>query len=258
MYQDFSPRAKQAIRYLSIALLVGLVLAVFSFTMNTLNTVSTGKQFSVTGEGSTSVRPDVAVFNATVITQSANIEDAQEENTKKSDATIEFLKKAGVEEKDIKTSGYNIYPQYQYFDNPTCYSESCPAPRAPQIIAYEVRHTLEIKGRDLEKVDELLSGVVASGANEIGSIQFTVDDPEALLEGVRAEAIANAKEKAESLADELGVSLKGVASFSESTNGVPAYDLARNQSGGGYGGGGPIQEGEQEITIVVNVTYNFR
>lgn len=258
MYQDFSPRAKQAVRYLAIALLVGLVLAVFSFTLNALNTVSTGKQFSVSGEGSVSVRPDVAVFSATVITQSESIEEAQNENSEKSDATIEFLKEQGVEEKDIQTAGYNIYPQYQYFDNPTCYAESCPAPRAPRIIAYEVRHTLEIKARDLEKVDQLLSGVVASGANEIGSISFTVDNPDAVLGEARQEAIANAKEKAEALADELGVSLKGVASFSETTNGVPVYDFARNQSGGGYGGGGPIQEGEQEVTIVVSVTYNFR
>jgi len=257
MYQDFSPQLQRAVRYLVLALLVGLVFAAFAFGINTVNSVSSAKQFSVTGEGSSSVRPDVAVFNATVITQSEKIEEAQDENTKKSDATINFLKESGVEEKDIRTAGYDIYPQYQYFDNSTCYAESCPAPRAPKIVSYEVRHTIEVKARDLQIVNDLLDGVVAAGANEIGSVQFTVDDPDAILAEARAEAIANAKEKAETLADELGVGLRGVASFSESTGGVSFSDFAANR-GQGYGGGGPIQEGEQEITVMVNVTYNFR
>lgn len=257
MYQDFPPQAQRAVRYLSLALLVGLVFAAFAFAVNTINSVSLAKQFSVTGEGSASVRPDVAVFNATVITQSEEIEQAQDENTKKSDAAINFLKESGVEEKDIRTAGYDIYPQYQYFDNSTCYEESCPAPRAPKIIAYEVRHTIEVKARNLEAVDDLLDGAVAKGANEIGSVQFTVDDPEAVLEEARAEAIANAKDKAEGLAQELGVGLRGVASFSESTGGVTFSDFSRGE-GVGYGGGGPIQEGEQEITVMVSVTYNFR
>ena len=259
MYQDFSPNVRTAVRYLVLALLVGLVLAAFAFALNTLQSTSTAKQFSVSGEGSASVRPDVALFSATVVTQSENIETAQDENAEKSEAAISFLKESGVEEKDIRTSGYNIYPQYQYFDNPTCFAEPCPVPRAPRIVSYEVRHTVEVKARDLEMVDDLLDGVVGAGANEIGSIQFTVDDAEAVLEDARAEAITNAKNKAEALADELGVSLGGVASFSEVTGGVPvAFDSVRNQSGGGYGGGGPVQAGEQEITVNVTVTYNFR
>lgn len=224
------------------------------------------RQLAVAGEGKTTVKPDIAVFTAGVVTQAAKVKDAQAENTRKSNAIIDFLKKNGVEEKDIKTVQYNVYPQYSYMPVPPCLP---PGPcsiseiRPPKISFYQVNQTIEVKVRDLGKVDNLLSGVVSAGANEVGSIAFKVDDPEMARTAARKKAIDNATVKAQALAADLGVRLKRIVSFNEEGSGYPIYPMAMEYSksvglGGGAAPAPQVQPGEQEITANVTIVYEFR
>lgn len=225
------------------------------------------RQLSVAGEGKTRVKPDIALFTAGVVTQAAKVKDAQAENTRKSNAIIEFLKKSGVEEKDIKTTHYNVYPQYSYPPP----MPPCPPPgpcaiseiRPPKISFYQVNQTIEVKVRDLGKVDDLLAGVVAVGSNEVESITFKVDDPEAARAVARKNAIDNAKAKAKALADDLGVRLKRIVSYSDESGGYPPpyYDtrgLAEAKDMTAAAPGPQVQPGEQEITANVTIVYEFR
>lgn len=224
------------------------------------------RQLAVAGEGKTMVKPDVAVFTAGAVTQATKVKDAQAENTRKSNAVIDFLKKNGVEEKDIKTTEYNIYPQYQSSYPPPCvFPGPCPLTtiRPPEIVSYQVRQTIEIKVRDLGKVDDLLNGVVSAGANEVGSITFKVDDPEAARAIARKKAIDNAMAKAQTLANDLGVRLKKIVAYSdENTNYPQPYAVGLEARGGmamAQAAPGPqVQPGEQEVTANVTIVYEFR
>lgn len=223
------------------------------------------RQLAVAGEGKTTVKPDIAVFTAGVVAQAAKVKDAQAENTKKSNAIIKFLKKSGVDEKDIKTIQYNVYPQYSYMPVPPCPPPGpCPVSeiRPPKISFYQVNHTIEVKVRDLGKVDDLLSGVVSAGANEVGSIAFKVDDPEVARAAARKKAIDNATVKAQVLAADLGVRLKKIVSYNEEGSGYPIYQMAMEYGkGGGLAASAPapqVQPGEQEITANVTIVYEFR
>ena len=51
------------------------------------------RQLSVSGEGKTTVKPDVAVFTATTVTQAPKVKDAQVQNTTRSNAMLDFVKK---------------------------------------------------------------------------------------------------------------------------------------------------------------------
>lgn len=218
-------------------------------------------QINVTGEGKVIYRPDVAKLNATILTENEFLKVAQEENSKKSNVLVSYLKSAGLEEKDIKTTGYNIYPQYSY--PPPCPPYSvCPLDSdRPKIIGYQVRNSYEITIRDISKAGEILSGVVGSGVNEVSSLVFTIDQPEALKAEARKKAIDDARAKAEKLADDLNRRLGKIMNFYEST--FPPPIVFREMVLGKGGGAEPvptpsIRPGENEIVVSVSVTYEFR
>ena len=148
--------------------------------------------------------------NSAIPTKATTSKTAQDANSPKSRAVVEFLKKQGVEEKDIKTVSYNVYPQYSY-----------PRFDTPQINGYEVTQKFEVKIRDLDKTNIILDGLVLAGANNIANVSFTVDDPEKLKEEARSKAIKDAKKKADALEDQLGIRLGKIVNFSENTGGYP-------------------------------------
>ena len=255
--------------WLGIILLVGLAASSFAFAFSYLvsgwsavKSAVSNRQISVSGEGKISVKPDIAIFYATVITYSKKVGEAQDENSRKSNAVADYLKKSGVQEKDLRTLNYSISPQYQYFSARPCTIVSCPPSSPPQIVSYEVRNTLEVKVRDFTKLDDLLQGVVENGANEIGSINFSVDNPKMAQAQARKKAIDDAKSKAEVLARDLGVRLVKIINFSESGSPVPIYN--RQVEALGLGGGiaaspaPAVQPGEQEIQSNITITYEFR
>ena len=264
-----SSEVKKYLGGFSSPLLLGLILSAFTFAFwygvsgwKVLQDINLTRQITVSGEGKVAVKPDIATFTAGVVSQAKKVKDAQLDNTRRSNAIISYLKGQGLLEKDVKTVNYSISPQYQYFDTPPCYSSPCPPRKPPEIVAYQVSHTLEVKVRELDKVDDLLEGVVANGANEVGAINFTIDDEKGVLAEARKKAIDDAEAKARVLAQDLGVRLGKIAGFSESGGPIPIYARTFEAKGGGFGGDiaptPEVQPGEQEIRANVTITYEFR
>lgn len=263
------PLLKKYLGWATTPLLLGLVLSSFAFAywyVVSARDIRGGqeiRQLSVTGEGKVAVKPDIAIFSASVLTQAKKVGDAQAENSRRSNAVMAFLKGKGIEEKDIKTAGYSVYPQYAgaYTAPVICTVGSiCPPPRPPEISGYEVRHTIEIKVRNLDSADDLLEGVVSSGANEVSSLNFTLDKLESARAEARKKAIEDAKLKAETIANDMGVKLKRITGFSESGGPYPIFAYsAKSGIGGGADAATPeVKPGEQEIISNVTITYEFR
>lgn len=207
---------------------------------------------SVSGEGKIQAKPDIGLINLGVISEAPNVATAQKDNTEKMNKITQAMKDLGVEEKDLKTTNYNIYPKYQY----TTSGRS-------NIIGYEVNQTLEVKIREnlMSKIGDILSKAAELGANQIGSLSFTFDDPEALKTQARKKAIENAKEKAKVLTDDLGVKIVRIINFIETASQPPTlYDYALKE-GLGMGGGGTtpdIQTGENEIAAYITIEYEIQ
>ncbi|HNU97001.1 MAG TPA: SIMPL domain-containing protein [Candidatus Portnoybacteria bacterium] len=205
---------------------------------------------SFNGEGKISVKPDVAFIDFAVVTQGAQIIDVQNKNSEKMNKVVEYLKEFGVEEKDIKTTNYNLYPQYIYENN-----------RIPQIMGYQITQTLTVKVRQLDKIGEVMKKVVDIGINQINSFYFGVENDEQLKEQAREIAINNAKQKAQKLADELGIKLGKLTNFYENVPGerVPMYDEYYQKYGMGGSSGSPnVQVGESEIVVNVTLSYEVK
>lgn len=222
------------------------------------NTATTTNTVSFSGEGKVLAKPDIAMISLSITTEAATSKAAQDQNSVKSQKVVDYLKSQGIDEKDIKTTGYNIYPQYDY---ETCYSSSVPCRSSTKIKGYQVNDSLQIKIRDLNKASDVLDGVVKAGANQVNQLSFQIENPEALKEQAREKAIADAKAKAGNLKNQLGIRLGRIINFVEGYNGypVPMYDSSYKAESMGMGGATPaVPSGENEITVNVTITYQIK
>jgi len=251
---------------------LAIVLSLF-FLVRTINAlkesrfigggVPASNVITVSGEGEVLAVPDVAEFSFSVVEEKQTVEAAQEAAAKKANDVLGFLKNSGIEEKDIRTTGYNLYPRYEFQqDQIVCITFPCPQPPGRQVlVGYEVNQSVSVKVRDTQKAGTILAGVGERGATNIGGIFFTIDDEDELKREARKEAIDDAKDKAKALADDLGVDLVRVVSFSD--NGSPTPFFAR-----GMGGDFAFEEsakiapeipvGENTITSFISITYEIR
>ncbi len=215
---------------------------------------------SVQGEGEVFAVPDTALFSFSVIEEGETAELVQANAAEVANEALQYLKENGVEEKDIKTTSYNLYPRYEYTEI-RCITFPCPQGER-QLVGFELNQTFQVKVRDTEQAGELLSGVGSFGVENISSLRFTIDDEDDLVREARREALADAKEKAEALASDLGVRLVRVVNFNEygSPTSYPRYETAEF----GFGGAGDVKitpdlpVGENRITSQVNIVYEIR
>lgn len=205
---------------------------------------------TVEGEGKVVGVPDIANIDLGTTVERATVAAAQAENTKTMNALIAKLKELGVDAKDIQTTAYNVYPQYDYNDG------------RQKLRGYSVAQNVHVKIRKLDAVGDIIGTAGSLGANQIGGINFSVDDPESLKAEARKKALENAKDKAEALADVAGVKLRRVVSFSESYGGgypQPMYyakDAAMNMAGGEAAP--TVEAGSNDITVNVSITYEIQ
>lgn len=208
---------------------------------------------SVDAEGKVMAQPDIALLEFGV--QTDRMKTAQEvmaSLSKKMGAIVDAAKATGVAEKDISTQALWLNPAYDYVDGK----------RVDR--GFEAGQNLQVKVRDLDKIGDVLNAAVTRGANQVGSVSFTIDDPEELRAKAREMAITKAKEKAVKLAAQLGKSLGKLSGFNEGFVGYPVnYDRASNAKmevmSVGAGAPAPVlPAGEQEISVTVTLTYELK
>ncbi len=214
--------------------------------------ISKIRTINMSAEGKVSATPDTASLSFSVVTAGSAADVVQQINDQKMTGVIAFLKTFGIADKDIQTSNYNLYPQYDY---------SSPAPgKTQQIIGYTLNQNITVKVRKLGQAGQIISGLTGKGVNQIDSLTYSIDDPDALKAQARDQAVSRAKAKAQELANTLGVKLGKVVNFSEGSSSPFPY-AANVQSmgmGGGGGGASPVQAGSQDVTVDVSVTFELQ
>lgn len=203
------------------------------------------RSLSVNGVGRATIVPDMATVNVGVHTEAENISEALEANTAQANTISRVLQELGVEEKDIQTSNFNVYPNDRW------------NPMTGEVEGryYVVENTVNVTVRNLSSLGEVLNTVIKAGANSIYGISFNVIDRSAAVAEARNLAIADAKAKAEAVAASADVKLGEIISISVYEGGAPVgyYD--------GIGGvvaeekEVPIAAGTLTITMECNVSY---
>lgn len=226
--------------------------------IKTTNNIPAANTITVSATSEVYAKPDLALSVFSVLSEAKTVGEAMQDNTAKMNAIIALVKNQGVEDKDIKTINFSVYPRYEWYDIKNCSSSYCPSGERV-LVGYEVSQSLQVKMRDLTKVGGIIEGVVEAGANQVGDLQFTVDNEDALKEEARNNAIEEAKNKAKILAENLDIRLVKVISFSESGVFPAPYYSASVKEAVGVGGGAPdIQTGENKTSVTVTLTYQIR
>lgn len=221
-----------------------------------------GNTMTFSGKGEVNAVPDIATFSYSVIEEAKTSSAAQSLAAEKINKTIQFLKDSKIADKDIKTTGYNISPKYEWRSGVVACLNCPPSNSTRVLVGYEASQTVTVKVRNIDKAGEILSGVGNFKVSDIGGLNFIVDDEEDLNREARKLAIEDAKNKAEILAKDLGVDLVRIVNFNES-EGYP-YPMVSKYSTMGIGGGvedatvPQIPVGENKITSNINITYEIR
>jgi len=208
-------------------------------------------QITVTGTAKVSATPDVAVLSLGIVSEGATVKSAQQGVTEKMNAIVSSLKNSfKINTKDIKTESYSVNPKYDWTGG------------QQRIIGYTADQSVTVKVRDFDQTGDILAKAVELGANNVSGPNFTIDDTEKVKADAREKAIAQAKAKAELLADQVGIKLGRIVNFYEGGNEIANI---------GYGiGGSPtlsmdsvakaapaIEPGSQEIQLTVSISYEI-
>ncbi|MEA3326643.1 MAG: SIMPL domain-containing protein [Chloroflexota bacterium] len=237
---------KKKFSLILVSLMVFILLAACS-PFSGSSSLDKVRSMTVNGIGQITLVPDIATINIGVRTEEDNVTDALDGNTAQANAIADVLEGLGVEEKDIQTSNFNVYPSDRY------------NPMTGEIEGqyFVVENTVNVNVRDLSSLGEVLTAVVEAGANNIYGINFSVDDREEAVAEARRLAIEDAKAKAEIIASDAGVELGDLISISVYESGTPNTYL--DAKGGAYAAEAvPIAAGTLSITMECNLTYEIK
>jgi uncharacterized protein YggE len=259
MDQEHFHHKKKVFLLLAIVLSVFLIILSISGIVDISNKIKQGRYIGQESEFKNSIvvsetgeiyaKPDLGVISFSVVKEAKTVSDAMNSNTEVMNNVIQAMKDQGVEDKDLKTTNFSIYPRYEY-------TEGTFGKRV--LVGYEVFQQLQVKIRQMDKIGTIIEQASSAGINNMGQLQFTIDDEEELKKQARAQAVEKAKTKALELASQLDVKLGKVISFNESFF-MPYYDTRVFMEQVGVGGGTTpdIEAGENKITVSVTVTYEI-
>ena len=235
-----------------VAVVALLIVAVFAIGNQPAAQITLGGSdqsgLSVNGTGSVTVAPDVAQLELGVEFVANTVAQARSGAAEAMDEIMASLEANGVDEKDVRTRYFNIYPQDNYKNEST-----------PEITGFTVCNQVTVIVRDIDTASDVLDDAIAAGGDSVrvNGINFTVDEPEQYLDEAREKAVANAREHAETLASAAGVSVGGVRSISESSGGYYPPEPRFSMDSAAAGGSTAISPGEQDLTVSVFVVFEI-
>lgn len=230
--------------------LTGLVAAAtFATPSQAQESKTMPRVISLNGHGEVKAKPDMAVVNVGVMSQAKTAREALTENTAAMQKIFAALKAAGIEDKDIQTSNFNVNPRYQYDQNNA---------QPPRVVGYDVSNMVSVSVRKLDTLGQVLDTMVSEGSNQINGIGFVISDDEKLQDDARKLAVADAERKAKLYAATVGVTLGQIMSVSEGNFQPPQpvfYGKAVRQDSAGNV---PVAAGELTVAADVNITWEIK
>jgi len=210
----------------------------------------TPRVISVNGQGEVIAEPDIATIELGVQTENEDSGIAQRMNQGLMNKIMGSLKTNAIEETDIKTVRYAIYP----------INEWNPELQRSEPKGFRVENIVRVTIRDIENVGMVIDGAVDAGANSVNSIQFSLSDPEkAYLQALEL-AVMNAEGKAKVIAEAAGVTITEPSRITEGYSmPAPRTDVFMEAAGMGMKAEMPTSISGGELTIRANVSidYNF-
>lgn len=199
---------------------------------------------SVEGTGEANAAPDQATVAIGITTHAADAAKAQNDNAWTAAQIQKAIAALGIDAKDIQTQNYSFRPTYRTEEN-----------RRGEINGYTVDNTVLVCVRDIKLTGKVVDAALSHGANEISSLSFTASDARALRKEALKNAIADARDKADIIAQGLGKRIVGIQTVSENTSYPETRRYVGNMMLAAKDAATPIQPGS--LTLTANVHIDF-
>ncbi|MFC5345907.1 SIMPL domain-containing protein [Brevundimonas staleyi] len=199
--------------------------------------------------GEVKVAPDMATITFGVQTEAPTAQAAMADNATRMTQVFAALRRAGIAERDIQTSGLNLSAQYDYQND-----------QPPRLRGYQASNQVTVIINDLTKVGTTADAVVGAGVNQINGISFGLKDPKAAEDQARVLAVRALQDKARLYAQALGVELGSVRSLNEGggyTPQPPMPVMAFARMSADAGASTPVSAGEMTVRIDITGTYDI-
>jgi uncharacterized protein len=199
---------------------------------------------TVSGQGEATGVPDLATVNLGVEASQDTVQAAREDAAAAMNQVIAVLQDRGIEERDIQTSSFNIYPRYDQ--------------NGQNITGFQVSNQITVKVRDLNALGSIIDEVVTAGGDltRFQDVSFSIENPKPLEEQVRAAAVADLTAKANQLANLTGVQLGQLVSISESVSfPYPVPFAEKAFAGQDAASATPVVPGEVQVMVTLNATF---
>jgi len=204
---------------------------------------------TVTGFGEAYGEPDVAYIEMGFSARERDISTGLNAANDTLDSIKEALVQAEVEERDIQTSGFGVYPE-------DVYDPDTGRPTGERF--YNIQNNIRVTARDVDKAGDLIQVGLDAGANQVYNLSFGVEDTAALEQEARSLAIEDANARAEAIAEKIGVEVGDIITITDGSGYVNPFP------GYGFGGGGggaeavSVSPGQFSYQGTVTVTYAIR
>ena len=235
--------------------LIALFVLTASFPLATLpafaHEESDKRTISLSASGAIKTTPDKVDISTGVTSEAKTAREALDQNIEAMAKVVTALKDEGIDAKDIQTTNFSVGPDYEQrpYDRP----EGKP----PAIVGYRVTNQVRISLHDTKKLGSILDKVVSLGSNQIDSIEFGVEEPEALKDEARKLALKNVTDNAKLYAEAAGVELGPILSIGEEESSYePRFAAAAERMASAKDV--PIEAGAATVEVRVRVTWELK
>ena len=255
-------RLYRGIKIALIAFLVAIFVNSFAQFSCNRNSDKIENTITFSGHGEVTAVPDIASVYFTISQDAKTVKEAQTKVAEIEKKALASLKANEIDEKDIKTTDASFYPKYEYqYDAKASVSEySSYRPGKSVIVGYTASESITVKIRNTDNAGKVIQELGTLGVSNLSGPNFTIDNEDGLKAEARKKAIDDAKEKAKSLAKDLGVKLGKITSFSESGN-YPSPVYAKSMMEDSVSSSpvpAEIPKGENTISSDISITYEIK
>lgn len=200
---------------------------------------------TVTGNGKIIAQANAVQLQIAVITKGSDVTEAQQENATIMNRVIQSIINLNIPRENIQTAAYTVSPTYHYIGGKQVFS------------GFEVTNAISVKITDINQVGAVIDTAVQSGANQISSLQFSVENPDVYYQQALSLALKNAQMKAKTIADTMQLSLQPQPiEILEESNGTPPV-LFKSLAMAEQSVSTPIEQGQMTISATVRVTFHY-
>ena len=201
------------------------------------------RQVTVIGSGKVQGVPDTLTADVGIEFTAPDVTAAMNQTNDRQKSVIDALAGAGVDRKDISTTGVSLQPQY---DN-----------AGSTITGYRAGNSIRVKIHPADSASHVLAVIVGTGgdATRINSVSYSIADDSQLVKDARAHAFQDAKDRAEQYAQLSGLKLGKIVSISEASGAGPAPGPLR---GGAMPSAVPLEPGQQTVSFSVTAVWELR